>query len=239
MRETDGRSIVILVCLALILLACASAAMAQGPIEAQAFVGEPFGVGSITLNLPAEMLPEPLGLEGVGVSEKIGPRLLSGHAHAGPGKCPQGVSPRGQPADQRRTRAAGGGRHPAGNPQPSAAHDPLFPLSRQGALGADDPGPAVDPAGRPAAEQSGRAPPLAAGLVARLCRPAAALAAEARLSSAGRNLPGQHARPAIESRRCRGRSRRSRATGSSSGNWARWPGAKASARPSSRTACWA
>ena len=43
------------------------------------------------------------------------------------------------------------------------------------------------------------APPLAAGLVARLCRPAAALAAKARLSSAGRNVPGQHARPAAES----------------------------------------
>ena len=41
-------------------------------MEAQAFVGEPFGVGSVTLNLPAEMLPEPLGLEGVGVSEKSG-----------------------------------------------------------------------------------------------------------------------------------------------------------------------
>ena len=60
-------------------------------MEAQAFVGEPFGVGSITLNLPAEMLPEPLGLEGVGVSEKIGPGLLSGPADAGPGQRPQGV----------------------------------------------------------------------------------------------------------------------------------------------------
>ena len=33
------------------------------------------------------------------------------------------------------------------------------------------------------------------------------------------------------------KSRRSRAIGSSSGSWARWPGARASARPSSRTAC--
>jgi hypothetical protein len=57
---------------ALILLATAAAAMAQGPVEAQAIAGEPFGVGTITLNLPAEMLPEPLGLEGVGVSEKSG-----------------------------------------------------------------------------------------------------------------------------------------------------------------------
>ncbi len=46
--------------------------MAQGRLETQAFVGEPFGVGAVTLNLPAEMLPEPLGLEGVGLSEKSG-----------------------------------------------------------------------------------------------------------------------------------------------------------------------
>ncbi len=70
-----GRCIIISASLVLILLACSATAFAQGTIEAQAFVGEPFGVGSIALNLPAEMLPEPLGLEGVGASEKSG-RLL-------------------------------------------------------------------------------------------------------------------------------------------------------------------
>ena len=64
--------IVILASLTAILVACSATAFAQGAMEAQAFVGEPFGVGAITLNLPAEMLPEPLGLEGVGVSEKSG-----------------------------------------------------------------------------------------------------------------------------------------------------------------------
>ncbi len=66
------RNIVISVSLTLILPALTAAAIAQGPMETQAFVGEPFGVGAITLNLPAEMLPEPLGLEGVGLSEKSG-----------------------------------------------------------------------------------------------------------------------------------------------------------------------
>ena len=88
------RSTAVLAALALIGLASKPFAIAQGPMEVQALVGEPFGVGSITLSLPAEMLPEPLGLEGVGVEREVGPRPLSGHAHAGPGKCPQGVSPR-------------------------------------------------------------------------------------------------------------------------------------------------
>ncbi len=42
--------------------------------EAEAVVdpAQPFGVGRITFELPAEMLPEPLGLEGIGLSEKDG-----------------------------------------------------------------------------------------------------------------------------------------------------------------------
>ena len=49
-------------------------APAQGPIEVQAFTGDPFGVGAVTI-VPPEALPEPLGLEGVGVSEKSGRAL--------------------------------------------------------------------------------------------------------------------------------------------------------------------
>ncbi len=58
-------------CLLSCILVC-SATAAQAQIEIQAVVGEPFGVGAVTLNLPAEMLPEPLGIEGVGLSEKSG-----------------------------------------------------------------------------------------------------------------------------------------------------------------------
>ena len=41
---------------------------------AEAFTapGQPFGVGRITFELPQEMLPEPLGIEGIGLSEKHG-----------------------------------------------------------------------------------------------------------------------------------------------------------------------
>ena len=58
--------------LPLIAILFSQIAIAQGPMEVQAVVCEPFGVGSIALNLPAEMLPEPLGLEGVGLGEKTG-----------------------------------------------------------------------------------------------------------------------------------------------------------------------
>ena len=42
--------------------------------EIEAFVqpGQPFGVGRISFELPQEMLPEPLGVEGIGISEKDG-----------------------------------------------------------------------------------------------------------------------------------------------------------------------
>ena len=48
------------------------AARAQGPIQAEAVAGQPFGVGRITLDVPPEMLPEPLGIEGIGLTEKNG-----------------------------------------------------------------------------------------------------------------------------------------------------------------------
>jgi len=72
MQALSTRNIFISASLTPILLALTSTAIAQGPMEAQAFVGEPFGVGAITLNLSAEMLPEMLGMEGVGLTEKAG-----------------------------------------------------------------------------------------------------------------------------------------------------------------------
>ncbi len=47
-------------------------ANAQGPIEVQAVPGVPFGVGVIALQASPEMLPEPLGMEGLGLTEKNG-----------------------------------------------------------------------------------------------------------------------------------------------------------------------
>ena len=53
----------------------ASAAHAQGRVEVEAVAGEPFGVGRITFELPREMLPEPLGVEAIGLSEQQGRAL--------------------------------------------------------------------------------------------------------------------------------------------------------------------
>ncbi|MEN6407231.1 MAG: hypothetical protein ABFC77_12265 [Thermoguttaceae bacterium] len=42
---------------------------AQRWIEAEAVVGEPFGVGRVVFELPKDLLPEPLEMDGVGLSE--------------------------------------------------------------------------------------------------------------------------------------------------------------------------
>ncbi|MGD0901260.1 MAG: hypothetical protein ABR915_25810, partial [Thermoguttaceae bacterium] len=68
--RADLRSIVLTVLLAWVLGMAAPAAAAV--LEADAFLGEPWGVGRLVVNLPAGQLPEPLGIEGLGLSEKNG-----------------------------------------------------------------------------------------------------------------------------------------------------------------------
>jgi hypothetical protein len=70
---TDMRLVRLPSLVAMILVAAwSSAASAQVPIDVDAVVGEPFGVGRITLDVPPDMLPEALGIEGIGLSEKNG-----------------------------------------------------------------------------------------------------------------------------------------------------------------------
>ncbi len=45
---------------------------AQGPVQIEAVAGEPYGVGRIVLDVPDQMLPDPLGAEGIGLSERNG-----------------------------------------------------------------------------------------------------------------------------------------------------------------------
>ncbi len=45
---------------------------AQGPTQIEAVAGEPFGVGRISFDVPEQMLPEPLGADGIGLSERNG-----------------------------------------------------------------------------------------------------------------------------------------------------------------------
>lgn len=60
----------------LLLAGClTSPTQAQGRIEVEAVTGQPFGVGRITFELPPNMIPNPLGIEGVGLSEKQGRAL--------------------------------------------------------------------------------------------------------------------------------------------------------------------
>jgi hypothetical protein len=59
--------------LAILFLAAAVAPRATAAgISAQAWIGRPFGVGRIEIELPDAALPEPLGLAGIGLSEKSG-----------------------------------------------------------------------------------------------------------------------------------------------------------------------
>ncbi|MBN1911748.1 MAG: hypothetical protein JW818_18550, partial [Pirellulales bacterium] len=53
----------------LVLTCWGTEAAAQGRLTVEAVSGRPFGVGKITLSLPPEALPEPLGVEGILLSE--------------------------------------------------------------------------------------------------------------------------------------------------------------------------
>ena len=47
-------------------------AAAQARVEVEAVAGTPFGVGRITVELPERLLPTPLGIDGLGLSDKDG-----------------------------------------------------------------------------------------------------------------------------------------------------------------------
>lgn len=55
---------------ATILTAYCTPVVAQGRVDVEAIAGEPFGVGRIGFDVPEEMLPAPLGVEGLGLAEK-------------------------------------------------------------------------------------------------------------------------------------------------------------------------
>jgi hypothetical protein len=69
----------------------ASSTGAQGRYEVEAFVGQPFGVGRITFELPQNMLPAPLGIEGVGLDETRGRALYPAFDRPVFGKIVRGI----------------------------------------------------------------------------------------------------------------------------------------------------
>lgn len=58
--------------MALVFVACATSVVAAETAAAQAVSGQPFGVGQITLRLSPEQWPQPLGVEGLRISERNG-----------------------------------------------------------------------------------------------------------------------------------------------------------------------
>ena len=107
MYAKEHRTTIVGLAVCLAGLAWGSLAQAQRIIEADAVLGSPFGVGRLVVQLPETILPQPLGLEGLGLSEKSGRCALSEPAQSGHACVPKGTSERRHPADLRRTRAAG------------------------------------------------------------------------------------------------------------------------------------
>ena len=61
----------IAVLLAALLLA-ASPARAQLRVRVEAYTGQPFGIGRLEIQMPRNELPEPLGVDGLAISERDG-----------------------------------------------------------------------------------------------------------------------------------------------------------------------
>ena len=108
---------------------------APRPLEIEAVAGEPFGVGRITFELPQDKLPEPLGIEGIGLGEKHGRVLYPTLDNPALRQNDEGIPRRRNAAHLRRTGARGGGGHFAGDSRPAAADHPLLPLPRRRAAG--------------------------------------------------------------------------------------------------------
>ena len=92
MLHRAGRMTSLVVSFWLLAAAWATSALAQGRIEVQAIWGKPFGVGQVMVELPPFVLPEALGVEGLGLSEKDG-RVLYPTVHD---PCGRGPSHRGR-----------------------------------------------------------------------------------------------------------------------------------------------
>ncbi len=175
------------------------AGVAQGQLSVEAFAGEPLGVGRIAFDPSQAALPEPLGVEGVGLTEKHGRIALSDDQQSGLRQNVEGNSRRQHAADIRRAGSTAHRRAAARHRRPAASRDAVFPLSRRRAARSDV-GNANQRAaeGRAAAKcrrPSGDAATMV-GAIRQTLRPAGA---QARLSAGDRNVFDRDARPAIES----------------------------------------
>jgi len=69
--RSSGRFPTCVVPILLLLASVPSTGFAQG-VQVEALAGEPFGVGRLQVDLPAAMLPHPLGADGLGLIEQDG-----------------------------------------------------------------------------------------------------------------------------------------------------------------------
>ena len=128
--------------------------------------------GADHLRPARRMLPEPLGAEGIGLSEKNGRVFYPAIDSPAFGKLVKELLDSDTPLDLRRAGARRGGRAAARNPRPSAANHRLFPLPRRRAAASvaaiaknrrtDDHSEAADRAGDRAASGATLPPVIAA-----------------------------------------------------------------------------
>jgi hypothetical protein len=97
MHKTPHQTIVSSLVVFLLTGACCDSTFAQGRVEGEAFVGQPFGVGRIVVDLSPDMLPQPLGVEGIGLGEAHGRVLYPVVENPAFGKLIKGVLDRRTP----------------------------------------------------------------------------------------------------------------------------------------------
>ena len=183
-----------LLALALVVWAAAESALAQGPAASvEAFSGEPLGVGRVTLQLPKQLLPEPLGVDGLGLSDKQG-RVLYPAMHS---PLIGNLLKEFLNADSPLT-SGGPVREEVGgilrnfSGPPAGARDDLLSLPRRRAVGDDLASPPAIFAPGDAAPECGLAPPAAGGMVAGIYGRPPTIATETRISAAGGKLSDEH-----------------------------------------------
>ena len=109
-----------------------SGALAQGGVAVEAIAGEPVGVGRVTVDLPAEELPTPLGEDGLGLTEKDGRVLYPAMRNPMFGGLLREILGTAVSADHRRAGPRAGGRVASRLPGgPASSLDNVLPLSRR------------------------------------------------------------------------------------------------------------
>ena len=154
-----------------------AAAAAEPLVEVDAMWGQPWGVGRLVIELGPGDLPEPLGIEGLGLDEKNGRVFYPAIHNPAAAALMREFLAEGSPLTSGGpVREEVGGILRAVLERSEPRHHPL-PVPRQRPAGADAPGAAADPPGGAAPRAAGLAAAMATDVVAGLHGPRAAAAA--------------------------------------------------------------